>query len=163
MVPGRFSETKQTMLAAEILQPWCKQTVFCTGVMPTKTYLVGLHALGYQVSFVKGSDYHRLIRKARVAFTATMADAICVSMAECASAGAILVAPNRGPFPEYANPDFLYTPFSISDAREKMDHAMTRATSADMGESRSGVSRYYPFSVASRIRDVVDEFSGVVF
>lgn len=159
VVPGRFSETKQTLLAAEILLPYLNRgVVFSTGVMPNRSYASILRTLGYRVSFVQGSKYHRLIRQARVAFTATMADAICVSMAECASAGAILVAPNRGPFVEYVNPNFLYEPFSIKDARDKVDLALE----ADLAESQSRVDQYSLAAVASRIRAVVHEFSRVL-
>jgi len=154
VVPGRFSETKQTMLAAEILRPFREQTTFCTGVMPTKSYAAALDALGFSVVFVQGMDYYRLLARSKVAFTASMADSLNSSMAEAASARAVLVAPKWGPFTEYANEIYLYEPFSVVDARQKIRGALGSSSET----SCSDVSDYLPKEVARRIREVVSEF-----
>lgn len=153
LVPGRFSETKQIMLAAEILAPYRSQAVFSTGVMPSKSYLLALKALGFKVAYVRGAEYRLMAGEFKVAFTASMSDSLCLSIAECASIGLNIVAPYRAPFTEYVNSELLYEPFSIKDAQHKIDLALKDSEIT----YRSRVSWYSPERVARRILEVIRE------
>lgn len=153
LVPGRFSESKQIMLAAEILSPYKDIVLFSTGVMPSKRYILALDALGFSVDFARGKKYRELLGSYTVAFTASLADSFCLSIAECVSAGMNVVTPNCAPFTEYSHPGLSYEPYSISDARRKIDLALRDSG----GVFQSQVSYFSPERVTQRIKCVLKE------
>ena len=153
LVPGRFSESKQTLLSAKILEPFAPLTMFSTGSRDKSLYWSGLKALGYHVVEAIGEHYDRLLLTTKVAFTASMADSFNSSIAEAAASGAIVVAPNEPPFCDIYKQDFLYRPYDIVDAREKVFLALN----SDTRENLSDVSRYNKHVVVDNIREVIAE------
>lgn len=126
VVPGRVSDDKQVILAAQILEPWMDRTTFCQGSAAGREgYLSSvLRGWGYRVVQVQGRQYHAELEKASVAFTASYMDTLNVSMVEAAQSGCCLVAPDLPVFREYVPDDYRYRPFDIADARAKIAKAL---------------------------------------
>lgn len=160
LVPGRFSATKQTMLAAAILYHFRSFVTFCTPLKDRCDYWFALKAMGYDVVSARGDEYEKLIASYKVGFSASMSDSMNASVAEMAATGARMVVPDRTPFndPGYIDPTYRYAPFDINDARAKLHLAWTHADSSWPDRQ---VSRFDPKAVAKRVWDVLGEVCDV--
>ncbi len=70
--------------------------------------------MGVQLLVTKSKDdYYEKLSRAKFAVTTSIADTLSICMLEAAALGAIPVAPNFGPFPEYIPSESLYKPFNV--------------------------------------------------
>jgi len=159
LVPGRFSSTKQTMLAAAILLPWKRHVTFCTPIDIKCDHWWALAAMGYDVVCARGERYEELISSHKVGFTASMSDSMNASIAEMASTGALMVTPDRVPFndPGYIHPRYRYRAFDIEDARDRIALAWNKSRTWEKDQ----LSYFLPQEVSQRVSEVLLEVGNV--
>jgi len=151
LVPGRFCATKNTHLAAEILLPFADSVVFSTMHTKKCDYWKMLESLGYDVVTAVGQAFDKLLYESQIVFTASMSDSFNSSIAEAASFGASVVAPDWGPFPEYVNDAGLYNAFSVDMARGRVRLFLSMGKEAP----KSDVSMFYRDKFIDRVKKVL--------
>lgn len=128
VVPGRIANDRQPLISMKTLE-WVKDiTIFAAGVNPTvyngpgteKEYLNTLRQAGFAVNYYEGASYARLLKRAKVVFSASLRDTLNTAIVEGAMAGAYPVVPDIEPFNEYLPKDNLYTPYNIDEAFTKV-------------------------------------------
>jgi len=161
-VTGRFAHEKQLPLLAKALEPFSDRVVFATGESADSPeggksqkvkMAVYLQRLGYAVLMeCRGSTYEDLLARSKVVVTAGGWDTLNLSVIEGIASGASPVAPRMAPYTEYLE-DGMYDPFSISDIREKVRHALTAP------HSWHKVKQYDMDCVLSKLMDCFEEKS----
>jgi hypothetical protein len=153
LVPGRFCATKNTHLAAEILLPFADEVLFSTMHSKKCDYWRMLEALGYEVVTAFGESFDSLLYESSIIFTASMSDSFNSSVAEGASFGGSIVAPNWGPFREYVHEAGLYTAFSVHHARGILDKFLLAGSNAP----KTDVSFYHRENFIERVKSVLKD------
>jgi hypothetical protein len=134
VVPGRIANDRQPLISMKALE-WVKElTIFAAGANPTefnslapeKEYTNTLRQAGFTVNHYAGDGYIKLLKRAKVVFSASLRDTLNTSIVEGVMAGAYPVVPDIEPFTEYLPKECRYSPYNVDEAFNMVCHFLAK-------------------------------------